>query len=76
MMSLFDEDQIMKIYVESERREAAEKAAKKAEKAAQSVLKKTAINMVKLGKISLDEVTSWFPDISDETMKEIEKEVL
>lgn len=65
MMSLFDEEQIMKSYIRSERYEAE-----------QASLKEAALTMVKLNKITLSDVKKCFPKLSDETIEEIEDELM
>ena len=65
MMSLFDEEQIIKSFIRSERYDAE-----------QASLKKSALAMIKLGKIAVEEVASCFPDMSEETIEEIKAEVI
>jgi hypothetical protein len=68
MMSLFDEEQIMKIYVKDMQNEAAKEAAKKTAKdAAKSLLKKG---------FSIDDIADSFSILSAEELREIEAEVL
>lgn len=69
MMSLFDEEEVIRSYIKSERYEAAQEAA-------QSKVKEKAKLMLKMGKISPDEMSVFFPELSDEEIKEIEAEVL
>ena len=69
MMSLFDEEEVIRSYIKSERYEAAQEAA-------QSKVKEKAKLMLKMGKISSDEMSVFFPELSDEEIKEIEAEVL
>ncbi|MCD7814894.1 MAG: hypothetical protein LUH20_12770 [Lachnospiraceae bacterium] len=56
MMDLYDQDRILKIHIESEKKiaaeEAAEKAAEKAEKDKESVI----CRMLKLGKLTAEEI--------------------
>lgn len=61
MMTLFDEERIMRTHVASERREAAREAAEK---------------MLKAGKISVDEIAEYFSELTTEDIQEIEKELL
>lgn len=61
MMSLFDEEQILKMYVRSERHDAD---------------RETAERLVKMGKLSLEEIALCVPSLSMEELKEIEAEVV
>ena len=61
MMSLFDEEEIMKIYAQDIERETA---------------KRYAITMLKMGRISVDEILSFFPELTSGDIEEIEKEVM
>ena len=65
MMSLFDEEEIMKSYIRSERYDAEREAAKR-----------YAITMLKKGKINIDEVREYFPELLEEDIKELEAEVM
>lgn len=65
MMTLFDEEQVMRAYVESERKEAAKQVAKG-----------TIEKMLENGKITVDEIGGHFPDFSAEEIMEIKKEML
>lgn len=59
MTSLFDEEQIMRSYIKSERYEET---------------KENARRLLKLGKIKIDEVSVCFPDLIDSDIKELEAE--
>ncbi len=61
MMSLFDEEQIMKSFIKSERHEADRETAKR---------------LIKMGKLSLEEIALGVPSISFDELKEIEAEVM
>ncbi|MCM1106805.1 MAG: hypothetical protein NC355_07670 [Blautia sp.] len=61
MMSLFDEEQIIKSYIKSERYEET---------------KENARRLLKLGKIKIDEISDCFPDLIDNDIKELEAEVM
>ena len=61
MMSLFDEEQIMKSYIKSERHDAD---------------KATAERMIRKGKLSLEEIADYVPALSFEELKEIEAEIM
>jgi len=65
MMSLFDEEQIMKSFIKSERYEAA-----------QDKVKEKAILMLQKGKISLDEIRIFFPELSNEEIEEVKDAVM
>ena len=65
MMTLFDEEQVMRAYVESERKKAAKQAAKG-----------TIQKMLENGKLTVDELRDYFPYLSDEEIIEIKKEIL
>lgn len=65
MMRLFDEEQIMKSYIKSERYEAVQESAKE-----------TARKLIKKGKMSLDEIVDCVPALSFDELKEIEAEVM
>jgi hypothetical protein len=65
MMSLFDEEQIMKSFIRSERYEAAQESARE-----------TARRMIKKGKMSLEEIVDYVPALSLEELKELETEVM
>ena len=68
MMSLFDEEEIMKSYIKSERYEAAEEAA--LEKA-----KKTAIRMIKAGKMPLEDIAD-YTELPLDVVKELKDEAM
>ena len=65
MMALFDEEKIMRTHIASERREAAKEAVRSGVE-----------NMLKLGKMSAEEIAGCFPELSVEDIREIEKELL
>jgi polyhydroxyalkanoate synthesis regulator phasin len=73
MMDLFDEEQIMKIYAKDLQKQAAEEATKKATK---ETAKKTARKMIAKGKMSLEEVGEYVPDLTMDELREIEAEVM
>ena len=60
MMTLFDEEQVMRAYVESEKKEAE---------------KGTIGRMLQKGKLTVDEIADYFPDLSVEEIMEIKKEL-
>lgn len=61
MMSLFDEEQIMKSFIKSERHDEA---------------RETAERMIKKGKMSLEEIADYVPSLSFDELKELEAEVM
>ena len=61
MMSLFDEEQIMKSFIRSERHDEA---------------RETAERMIKMGKLSLDEIALCVPSLSLDELRELEAEVM
>ncbi|MFG6378553.1 MAG: hypothetical protein K1W19_09620 [Lachnospiraceae bacterium] len=61
MMSLFDEEQIMKSFIRSERHDEA---------------KETAERMIKMGKLSLEEIAECVPSLSIDELKELEAEIM
>jgi len=61
MMSLFDEEQIMKSFIRSERHDAD---------------RETAERMIKMGKLSLEEIALCVPSLSLDELKELEAEVI
>ncbi len=61
MMSLFDEEQIMKSFIRSERHDEA---------------RETAERMIRKGRISLEEIADNVPSLSFDELKEIEAEVM
>ncbi|MCM1308090.1 MAG: hypothetical protein NC223_05780, partial [Butyrivibrio sp.] len=73
MMSLYDEEEVMRSYIKSERYEAAQEAAQKAE---QKKAKEKASLMLKNGKITMEEMPVFFPELSDEEISEIEADIM
>ena len=61
MMSLFDDEQIMRTYAKDIKRE---------------TLMEKAILMLKKGKINIDEVSEYFPELLESDIKEIEAEIM
>lgn len=61
MMSLFDEEQIMKSFIRSERHDAD---------------RETAERMIRKGRLSLEEIADYVPSLSFDELKEIEAEVM
>lgn len=61
MMSLFDDEQIMKTYAKDMARE---------------TTKRNAITMLNKGRISLEEIPAFFPELTSDDVEEIEKEIM
>ncbi len=61
MMSLFDEEQIMKSFIRSERHDAD---------------RETAERMIKKGKMSLEEIADYIPALSLDELRELEAEIM
>ncbi len=61
MMSLFDEEQIMRTYAKDMARE---------------TTKRNVITMLKKGRIAIEEIPSFFPELTSDDIEEIEKEVM
>ena len=65
MLYKLDEKEILLEYIESERYEAAREEAKK-----------VAIQMLKAGKLSVDEIKQFFPILTPDDVKELQEELL
>ncbi|MCM1091164.1 MAG: hypothetical protein NC413_09985 [Muribaculum sp.] len=65
MMSLYDEEEVMRSYIKSERYEAE-----------QIKVKEKASLMLKNGKITVEEMPVFFPELSSEEIREIEADVM
>ena len=61
MMNLFDEEQIIKSFLRSEKHDA---------------YRETAERMIKMGKLSLEEIGLCVPSLSMDELKELEAEVM
>ncbi|MCM1088870.1 MAG: hypothetical protein NC419_11985, partial [Muribaculaceae bacterium] len=66
MMSLFDEEEVIRSYIKSERYEAAQEAE-------QNKAKKTAIRMIKAGKMPLEDIAD-YTELSLDIIKELESQ--
>lgn len=69
MLAMYDEKEILLEYIESERYEAAQEGEKRADK-------RTALQMVKAGRLSLDEIMQFFPSLTPDDVKELQEELL
>jgi adenylate kinase len=65
MMSLFDEEQIMKIYAKDLQKEVVRETARE-----------TAKRIIIKGRMSLEEVAEYVPSLSMDELREIESEVM
>ncbi len=65
MLAMYDEKEILLEYIESERYEAEKKADKR-----------PAIQMIKAGRMSVDEVMQFFPSLTSDDVKELQEELL
>ena len=61
IMSLFDEEQIMKSFIKSERHDEAREIAER---------------MIKMGKLSIEEIALYLPTLSFDELKELEEEAI
>ncbi len=61
MMSLFDEEQIMRSFIRSERHDGAMATAKR---------------MIRMGKLSLDDIALCVPTLSFDELRELEAEIM
>ena len=69
MMTLFDDEQILKAYVKDIEESTARKTAKE-------IARETAIQLIKKGKMSLEEIAECVPSLSIEELKELEVEIM
>ena len=69
MLAMYDEEEILLDYIRSEKYEAAQE--EKREHA-----KETAIQMLKAGKLSVDEIMQFFPILTSDDVKELQEELL
>ena len=65
MMNFFDKEEILESYIRSERYEATQRATKK-----------TAITLIKNGRLSVDEIPTFFPELTVDDIEDIKKEVV
>ena len=73
MMALFDQEEVFDTYVKSERMEAAREAAEEAERRTR---KETAVQLLKAGRCSVDEIGELFPQLDDGDIIEIKQEFM
>ena len=69
MMALFDQEEVFDTYVKSERREVAKKAERRTRK-------ETAVQSLKAGRCSVDEIGELFPQLDDGDIIEIKQEFM
>ena len=73
MMNFFDKEEILESYIRSERYEAAQEAAQEATRRA---TKKSVITMIKNGRLSVDEIPTFYPELTPDDIEDIKKEVM
>ena len=73
MMALFDQEEVFDTYVKSERMEAAREAAEEAERRTR---KETAVQLLKAGRCSVDEIGELFPQLDEGDIIEIKQEFM
>ena len=67
-MNFFDKEEILESYIRSERYEATQEVI-------QSVTKKNVIPLIKHGRLSVDEIPTFFPELTPDDIEDIKKEV-
>ncbi|MCH5266552.1 MAG: hypothetical protein J1F02_11670 [Lachnospiraceae bacterium] len=67
MLAMLDEKEILLSYIEGEKYEAAQAATQK-------TAKESAAQLLKSGKLSIEEVTQYFPSLSAEDVEELKEE--
>ena len=72
MMNFFDREEILESYIRSDRYEAAQEAT---QEVIQSVTKKNVIPLIKHGRLSVDEIPTFFPELTPDDIEDIKKEV-
>ena len=68
----FDREEILESYIRSERYEAAQEAT---QEVIQSVTKKNVIPLIKHGKLTVDEIPTFYPKLTPDDIEDIKKEV-
>ena len=69
MMNFFDKEEILKSYIRSERYEAAQEATRR-------TTKKNVITMIKNGRLSVNEIPTFYPELTPDDIEDIKKEVM
>ena len=72
MMNFFDKEEILESYIRSERYEAAQEAT---QEVIQRVTKINVIRLIKNGRLSVDEIPTFFPELTPDDIEDIKKEV-
>jgi predicted transposase YdaD len=75
MMSLFDEEQILTMYVKDKQNEARNEGAAEARKEAKKEATKSAKRLLKKG-LSIDDIAECLPQLSYDELRQIEAEVM
>ena len=73
MMNFFDREEILESYIRSERYEAAQEAT---QEVIQRVTKINVIRLIKNGRLSVDEIPTFFPELTPDDIEDIKKEVV
>ena len=73
MMNFFDREEILESYIRSERYEAAQEAT---QEVIQRVTKINVIRLIKNGRLSVDEIPTFFPELTPDDIEDIKKEVM
>ena len=73
MMNFFDKEEILESYIRSERYEAAQEAT---QEVIQRVTKINVIRLIKNGRLSVDEIPTFFPELTPDDIEDIKKEVM
>ncbi len=81
MMTLFDDEQILKAYVKdiednTARKTAEETARKTAKETARKTATETAERMIKKGKMPLEEIADYVPSLSFDELKELKAKIM
>ena len=69
MKCLFDQEEVMEMYVRDERKEAAKIAARERDW-------ETAIRMIRDGEMSLEKIAYYLPSLSIDELKKLEAEIM
>ena len=80
MKFLFDQEEVMEMYVRDERNEAAKEATQKATQLAarerEQELLATATRLIRKGKMSLEDIADCIPSLSIDELKKLEEEIM
>ena len=76
MKCLFDQEEVMEMYVRDERKEAAKEAAQLAAQEREQELLATATRLIRKGKMSLEDIADCIPSLSIDELKKLESEIM